>query len=86
MNGAAALITSITGLITAIGIIISILINGRRIKVVDTKIDDVHTEIKTANGLSLAELADDTETRRIVKKPKIQRTKEEKTHLREVPK
>lgn len=86
MSDAAVLITAISGLVTAVGFIISTLINGRRIKVVDTKIDEVHTEVKTANGLTLAQLGDNDETRRIDKIPKAKQTKGEKTHLEEVPK
>lgn len=86
MSDLAVLITAISGLITAIGFIISTLVNNRNIKVVATKVDEVHTEVKTANGLSLAQLGDNDETRRIDKIPKGKQTAGEKIHIKEVPK
>lgn len=92
-NSTADIITAIGGLVTAIAVLASTLLNARKIKVVDskvdvvdTKIDEVHTEIKTANGLTLAQLGDNDETRRIDLIPKNQQTEGEKTHIKEVPK
>lgn len=85
MNNLATIITAFATLITAIAVLCSTLLNARRIKIVDSKVEDVHTEVKTANSLTIAQLADNTETRRIVKIPKSKQTKEEKTHLSEVP-
>lgn len=86
MSDLAAIITAIATLVTALALLASTLLNAHRIKTVDTKIDEVHTEVKTANSLTIAQLADNTETRRIDKIPASRQTKEEKTHLAEVPK
>lgn len=93
MNELAAIITASATLVTAVALLASTLLNARKIKVVDTKVDVVDTktdkvltEIQTANGLTLAQLGDNIETRRIDKIPKDKQTPEEKTHLAEVPK
>lgn len=85
MGEFASIVTAIATLITAVALLVSTLLNGRRIKTVDTKIDEVHTEIKTANGLTLAQLGDAVETRRIDKIPVAKQTSGEKTHVAEVP-
>lgn len=48
-------------------------------------IEVVHNEVKTANGRSLGELADDGETLRIEKKRVADRTEAEREHLGAVP-
>lgn len=85
MNEAAVIITAIATLVTALTALISVLVNSRQIKKVDTKVDEVHTEIKTANGLTVAQLADAQETRRIDKIPVAKQTGGEKEHIEEVP-
>lgn len=85
------LLTAIAALITASSVLASVFLNSRRIKVVDEKVevvehkvDDVHTEIKTGNSQTLAQLADAVETRRIDDIPAKDRTPLEKSHLTEV--
>lgn len=92
MSDIAQIITAIGALVTAVALLASTLLNARKIKVVDTKVDVVDTktdkvltEIKTANSLTIAELADAVETRRIDKIPKGEQTTGEKTHIAEVP-
>lgn len=78
MNDLASILTAIASLITSIAVLISVLINRQGIK-------GIHDEVKTANSLTLAQLADRTETRRIDKIAKKDQTNDEKTHVREVP-
>jgi hypothetical protein len=72
MNDVAAIITAIALVINAIGTYL----NGRRIVA-------VKEEVKTMNSQTIAELADASETRRIGKIPKMDRTKLEKSHIKE---
>lgn len=76
-----SIISALAALVAAIGTIINI----KRIREVKTEVKDVHIEVKTANSLSIAELADAVETRRIDKIPKAEQTAGEKTHVIEVP-
>lgn len=69
----ASIITAIAALIAAVGSFV----NGR-------KIDKVNTEVKTANSLSLAQLGDATESRRISDIPVKDRTDLEKAHVADV--
>lgn len=73
MNEIAPIITAVATLIIAIGTVI----NGRRIK-------QVKEEVKTGNSQSIAQLADADESRRIDKIPEDDRTKLEKSHVKEV--
>lgn len=85
MSNSANIITAVATLITAFTALASVLLNARRIKTVDEKVEEVHTEVKTANSLTIAQLADRVETRRIDKIPLKKQTAEEKTHVAEVP-
>jgi outer membrane murein-binding lipoprotein Lpp len=72
----------IWAVILSIGAILgSIFIASRRI---NAKIDDVHSEIKTANSQSLAQLADADETRRIDKIPENERTQSDIDHAKDM--
>lgn len=84
MTNFAANVTAVATLLTAIALLASVLINSRRLKSLDTKVEDVHTEVKTANSLSLAQLADADETRRIDDIPLKDRTVGENAHQAEV--
>ena len=48
-------------------------------------IEVVHNDVKTANALSLGQLADASETRRVDRIPPADRTSAEKDHLTAVP-
>ena len=73
MSDLATFITAIAALVAAFGTIINAF-----------KINGVKTEVKTANSQTLAQLADNTETRRIDKIPVADRTLLEKSHKRDV--
>jgi hypothetical protein len=74
-------ISAIASIITALTALTSVLINAKRIKTVSTKVDDVHTEVRTGNSQTMTQLADAQESRRINKIPPTKRTKLEKSHL-----
>lgn len=67
-------VTATAALVTSLGILASTLLNARRIK-------EVKHEVKTANSLTLAQLGDATETRRIDEIPPGDRTSDEKEHI-----
>lgn len=77
----ALLVTAIAALVGAVASVISASI-GRKNR--DT-IREVHTEVKTMNGVSMGALADNAETRRIEEKPKEKRTSADWQHLSDVP-
>jgi len=52
---------------------------------IETKVDEVHAEVKTANALKLGEMADATETRRVEEIPEKDRTEAEQAHFDLVP-
>lgn len=82
MGDTSTIITAIATLVTALTALASVLLNSRRIKTLDTKVEEVHSEVKTANSLSIAQLADADETRRIDHIPKKSRTRGEKEHIK----
>lgn len=72
MSEFAQIITALGFFITAVGTVW----NGR-------KITEVKDEVKTINSQTIAQLADADETRRIDKIPKKDRTRLEKSHLKD---
>lgn len=83
MSEPASVITAIATLITAVTALASVLINSRRLKHLSSDVEDVHTEVKTGNSQTMAQLADAQEGRRIDNIPVKDRTALEKSHLRE---
>lgn len=77
MSDTAALITAFAALITSFTLFISVVLTRRGIK-------QVHEEVKTGNSQTLAQLADADESRRIDTIPKKNRTKLERSHVRDV--
>jgi hypothetical protein len=73
VNEFASIVTALALLVTSVGTVI----NGRRIK-------DVKHEVKTGNSQTLAQLADARESRRIDEIPLKDRTKIEKSHVKEM--
>lgn len=69
-----ALIAATTNIILSmVGLIVSVLNNQ--------KLKRVHNEVQTANGLTMAQLSDASETRRINREPIGERTPAEIRHL-----
>lgn len=72
-------VTAISALVTSGAVLISTMVNARRIK-------DVKHEVKTGNSQTLAQLADAVETRRVDKIPQKNRTRTERSHIKEADK
>jgi len=49
------------------------------------QISEVKAEVKTSNAMSMAQIADANESRRIAQIPKADRTRNEQTHIEELP-
>lgn len=77
-TSAAALISAIAGLLTAVALLVSVLHNGRGI-------GQANDQLRTANDLTLGRASDQAETRRVDEMPEEHRTEEERQHLADVP-
>lgn len=90
-----SVITATSGMILAVGVLLTAWAsfrNGKKVTVVDTKVDAVHViaadvqqQVTTINGRTIAQLSDDTETRRIERILPVDRTTAEKEHVSAVP-
>lgn len=78
----------VTSLATAIALVITALAtlkNGKKTDAVHMIAADVQQQVTTINGRTLANLADDNETRRIDAIPKAEQTQGEKEHVEVAP-
>lgn len=57
--------TGLAAVITALGVFYQIVMTTRRDRRVEAKVDDVHAEVRTANGIAVGLLAERAEGRRI---------------------
>lgn len=81
----AAIISAVSALITSVALLVTALGTFRRMKTVHRAVTETLAEVKTANSLSMANLADAEETRRVEKIPERLRTDVEKEHIGEIP-
>ncbi len=79
-----ATITAVASLVSASAALVSVLGNSRRLRRLGRKVDSVHQDVKTGNALSMGQLADAQESRRISEIPLDQQTDLEKSHVAEV--
>lgn len=80
--GVAAIISSSAVLVAAAGAAFAQITTAKR---VEHKMDMVHEEVRTANGLRLGQLADKAETRAVDLIASADRTPAEAEHIEAVP-
>lgn len=61
----AELFTAFGTLITGLALLVNAVVNAGRLRNLKSQVSSVHEEVKTANGITLAALADNAEGRRI---------------------
>lgn len=77
-----ALLAAAASLVTAFAVLLSVVVTIRGQRKLIEKTDQVHAEVKTSNGITMAALADRTEGRRIQSEvPKDDRTASEQGYV-----
>lgn len=92
LGAVAAVIVALGGLLAQVLSVYVQLRNQKAIRTVDEKMDhqtsvlgDVHEQVTTINGKTMAVIADEGETRRIEHIPEGDRTSAEREHIDAVP-